>query len=49
MLNIIADALLLATRLGRLPEEAQHTRRPVREFEDREGLRTAALLRTLGR
>jgi hypothetical protein len=45
MLNIFADALLIAARLGRLPEGPQAPRR----FEDREGLRTADMLRSLGR
>ncbi|MFN6925983.1 MAG: hypothetical protein ACK4P8_10080 [Tabrizicola sp.] len=50
MLNIFADALLIATRLGRLPETPQPgRRRSPREFEDLEGLRTADRLRTFGR
>ncbi|MCU0829576.1 MAG: hypothetical protein MUE52_19880 [Tabrizicola sp.] len=50
MLNIFAEALLIATRLGRLPEAPQHSRRrSPREFEDLEGLRTADSLRKLGR
>jgi hypothetical protein len=50
MLNIFADALLIATRLGRPPENTQHNRRrSPREFEDLEGLRTADTLRTQGR
>lgn len=50
MLNIFADALLIATRLGRLPDAPENTRRrSPREFEDLEGLRTANSLRTLGR
>jgi hypothetical protein len=50
MLNIIADALLIATRLGHLPQEPQHTRRrSPREFEDIEGLRTANAIRSQGR
>jgi hypothetical protein len=50
MLNIFADALLIATRLGHVPDAPQHTRRrSPREFEDLEGLRTADNLRTWGR
>jgi hypothetical protein len=44
MLNIFADALMVA--LGQLPKTA---RRPGPEFTDREGLRTAEMLRNLGR
>jgi hypothetical protein len=50
MLNIFADALLIAARLGRLPEGPQHNRRrSPRDFEDLEGLRTTDSLRTQGR
>jgi hypothetical protein len=50
MLNIFADALFIATRLGRLPDAPQHIRRrSPREFEDLEGLRTADTLRSQGR
>jgi hypothetical protein len=50
MLNIFADALLIASRLGRLPEPPQTgRRRSPREFEDIEGLRTADHLRMQGR
>lgn len=50
MLNIFADALLIATRLGRLPDDAHHTlRRTPREFQDIEGLNTADRLRSQGR
>jgi hypothetical protein len=50
MLNIIADALFIATRLGRLPDAPQNTRRrSPREFEDLEGLRAADQLRMTGR
>jgi hypothetical protein len=48
MLNIFADALLIATRLGRLPSDdlPRHTlRRSPREFQDFEGLRTGETLR----
>jgi hypothetical protein len=50
MLNIFADALLIATRLGHVPNPTPHTRRrgPV-EFQDIEGLRTGDKLRSLGR
>lgn len=44
MLNIFADALLIAARLGQLPEPPR-TRRPSREFQDLEGLRTGESLR----
>jgi hypothetical protein len=52
MLNIFADALLIATRLGKLPEPDQRhreTRRTPREFQEIEGLNTADRLRTFGR
>jgi hypothetical protein len=50
MLNIFADALLIATRLGSLPEGSQHAhRRTPREFQDIEGLRTADSLKFQGR
>ena len=52
MLNIFADALLIATRLGQLPEHSypRHTqRRSPREFQDIEGLRTGDALRNQGR
>jgi hypothetical protein len=50
MLNIFADALMIATRLGHISEVPQNTRRrSPREFEDIEGLRTANTLRTQGR
>jgi hypothetical protein len=50
MLNIFADALLIATRLGHVPNDTQHIRRrSPREFEDIEGLRTADTLRMQGR
>ncbi len=50
MLNIFADALLIATRLGRLPDETHPSlRRTPREFQDIEGLNVADRLRTLGR
>lgn len=48
MLNIFAEALLIATRLGQLPEQdlQRHTkRRSPREFQDIEGLRTGDTLR----
>lgn len=43
MLNIFADALLIATRLGHLPKDAQ--RRTPHEFQDIEALRTVTTLR----
>jgi hypothetical protein len=52
MLNIFADALLIATRLGTLPEDKlprHDVRRSPREFEDIEGLRLGSTLRNLGR
>ena len=41
MLNIIADALLIAARLGHLPEDRAPRRRSPRDFEDVEALRTS--------
>ena len=52
MLNIFADALLIATRLGRLPEDhlpRHDQRRSPREFQEIEGLRTADTCGTSGR
>jgi hypothetical protein len=50
MLNIFADALLIATRLGSLPEGSRNVhRRTPREFEDIDGLRTADHLKFQGR
>lgn len=49
MLNIFADALLIAARLGRLPEPRQPVRQTPRRFEDGDGLKTADVLRSLGR
>jgi hypothetical protein len=50
MLNIFAEAMLIATRLGRLPDDADHThRRSPREFQDIEGLNTVSRLRNQGR
>jgi hypothetical protein len=50
MLNIFAEAMLIATRMGRLPDDAQHTRRrSPREFQDIEALNTADRLKHLGR
>ena len=50
MLNIFAEALLIATRLGRMPENTEHgRRRSPRAFEDLEGTRTADALRSTGR
>jgi hypothetical protein len=50
MLNIFAEAMLIATRLGRLPNDAHHThRRSAREFQDIEALNVADRLRNHGR
>lgn len=52
MLNIFADALLIAARLGHFPDTtAPHhqTRRSPREFQDVEGLRLAESLRSPAR
>lgn len=52
MLNIFADALLIATRLGHHSEEnlQRHIkRRNPREFQDIEGLPTGETLRGQGR
>jgi hypothetical protein len=50
MLNIFAEAMLIATRMGRLPDDASHShRRTPREFQDIEGLNTADRLRTQAR
>lgn len=52
MLNIFADALLIASRLGRLPEDhlpRKELRRSPREFMEIEGLNTADRIRTFNR
>jgi hypothetical protein len=50
MLNIFADAMLIATRLGRPYDDAIHTRRRTpREFQDIEGLTIADRLRNQAR
>ncbi len=50
MLNIFADALLIAARLGHLPDAPQHTRRASRrEVEDIAGRHTADMLRRQAR
>jgi hypothetical protein len=50
MLNIFAEAMLIAARMGRLPDDAHHTqRRSPREFQDFEALNTADRLRNQGR
>jgi hypothetical protein len=52
MLNIFADALLIATRLGHLPEGKlphQDLRRSPREFQDLDGLKWGETLRSQGR
>lgn len=52
MLNIFADALMIAIRLGRNSGEylpRHYPRRSPREFQDDEGLRTADQLRHMGR
>jgi hypothetical protein len=51
MLNIFAESILIATRLGRLsdaPLPRHDLRRTPREFQDIEGLRTGDSLRTKG-
>ncbi len=52
MLNIFADALLLATRFGQISGEENRTR-PQRqtqsEFRENEGLRLSDRLRNFGR
>jgi hypothetical protein len=52
MLNIFADALLVATRFGRASEHhlpRHDPRRSPREFQDDAGLRAADHLRHIGR
>lgn len=50
MLNIFADALLIATRLGHTGDNAERNRRrSPREFQDIEGLSLADRLRQQGR
>ena len=50
MLNIFAEAMLIAARMGRLPDDAHHThRRSPRGFQDIEALNTADRLRNQGR
>ena len=52
MLNIFADALLIATRMGRLPEEhlpRRELRRSPREFMEIEGLNSVDRMRTFNR
>ena len=50
MLNIFAEAMLIAARMGRLPDDATHTlRRSPREFQDIEGLNTADRMKQQGR
>ena len=52
MLNIFAESILIATRLGRLsdaPLPRHDLRRTPREFQDIEGLRTGDSLRSKGR
>lgn len=52
MLNILTEALLIATRLGHLPEENRHRhtgRRSPHEFQDIEGLKAGDTLRSQGR
>lgn len=48
MLNIFADALLIATRLGHVDRPTHHTRRSPREFEDIEELRPLQTRRVPG-
>ncbi len=49
MLNIFAEALMLATRMSRLDRPVHHTRRSPREFQDIEGLRDPETPRSKGR
>jgi hypothetical protein len=50
MLNIFAEAMLIAARMGRLPDDANHIhRRSPRESQDIEALNVADRLRNLGR
>ncbi|MCX7286670.1 MAG: hypothetical protein NTW20_03675 [Rhodobacterales bacterium] len=50
MLNIFAEAMLIATRMGQLPRDVHHThRRTPREFQDIEGLNTVEKLRNSSR
>jgi hypothetical protein len=52
MLNIFADALLIATRFGQISgdENRPHPQRPtLSEFRENEGLRLSDRLRTIGR
>lgn len=52
MLNIFADALMIATRFKHNSEDylpRHHPRRSPREFQDDEALRTADHLRHTGR
>lgn len=56
MLNIFADALLIASRFGRLPEDDQPHREPrrsprefPREFMEIEGLNAADRIRSFSR
>ncbi|WP_333816168.1 hypothetical protein [Tabrizicola sp.] len=52
MLNIFAEALMIATRLGHVPEQhlpRREQRRSPREFMEIEGLNTADRLRVIGR
>lgn len=50
MLNIFAEAMLIATRLGRGHDDAEYSRRRTpREFQDIEGLNAAERLRHQGR
>lgn len=49
MLNIFAEALLIATRMGHLERPTRHTRRSPREFQDVDGLRADDRLPMRGR
>lgn len=52
MLSIFAEAMLIATRLGTLPEEnlnRETKRRGPREFQEIDGLSTNDTLRNQGR
>lgn len=49
MLNIFAEALLIATRMGHLDRPTRHSRRSLREFQDADDLTGADRLRSPGR
>lgn len=50
MLSIFAEAMLIAARMGRLPDDAYHDRRRhAREFQDIDALKVADRQRNQGR